>query len=614
MNGSGPWRRNIALAVLLAFAAVTPAGAAAPAKTDTPARGADPSKVLRVAFISAETGFDPQVGGDIYSNSVIRAIFDPPYTYDYLARPYRIVPNTAVDLPEISADGLVWRIRIRPGIYFADDPVFKGVRRELTAADYVYAMKRVLDPKMRSPNLQAYDGKFVGADAEVARARQAGGLDYDAPIEGLRAIDRYTIELKLTAPSYDLLADLTTTAAAAVAREVIEAYGDASGWAMANPVGTGPYRIKEWRRGQKIVLEANPGFRDEVYPQSNDPADRDLVARFAGRKLPLVGRVEINIIEEGNPRLLSFEKGDLDYLSVPPDLASNVIDPPDKLKPRIVASGARLARGVQPTVSYTFFNMDDPVVGGYTREKIALRRAISMAYKTDEEIRVLRHGQAILATQLVPPGLSGHDPTVDARVRYDPAGARALLDRFGYVDRNHDGWRDLPDGRPLVLRMSSTIGTLERQYDELWQRSLKAVGLRVEFSKQKFPDTLKAARLGQVQFWMLSNTATTTEGYGFFGLLYGPNAGLSNLSRFNLPEFNQRYDASRRLPDGPERSKLFREMSELVGAYAPWMVDVYRIENVLIQPWVVGYKYSGFFQHPWQYLDIDNTQRRKGGK
>lgn len=603
MRGCGPWRRSaVAAAVLAALAAAIPAEAA------------DAAKVLRVAFLSAETGFDPQAGGDIYSNSIVRAIFDPPYAYDYLARPYRIVPNTAEAMPEISSDGLVWKIRIRPGIYFAEDPAFRGARRELTAADYVYAIKRVLDPKTRSPNLQQYDGKFVGADAEVAKARATGRFDYDAPIEGLRALDRYTIELKLTAPSYDLLAELTTTPAAAVAREVIEAYGDASGWAMANPVGTGPFRISEWRRGQKIVLEANPGYREVVYPQSSDPADRDLIARLGGRKLPLVGRVEINIIEEGNPRLLSFEKGDLDYLAVPVDLASNVVDPPDRLKARFVKAGVRLERGIMPTVSYTFFNMDDPVVGGYAKDKIALRRAISMAYNTDEEIRVLRHGQAVVATQPVPPGLSGHDPAVNAHVRYDPAGARALLDRFGYVDRNRDGWRDLPDGRPLVLRMSSTIGTLERQYDELWQRSLKAVGLRVEFSKQKFPDTLKAARLGQVQMWMLSNTATTTEGYGFLGLLYGPNAGLSNLSRFNLPEFNQRYDASRRLPEGPERARLFREMAELVGAYAPWMVDVYRYENVVIQPWVVGYKYSGFFQHPWHYLDIDRSQSRKGGQ
>ncbi len=574
------------------------------------AHAADPAKLLRVAFLSAETGFDPQAGSDLYSNHVNRAIFDPPYTYDYLARPYRIVPNTAAALPEISADGLNSTIRIRPGIHFADDAAFKGVRRELTAADYVYAIKRVIDPKIRSPNLQQFDGKFVGADALVARAKETGRFDYDAPLEGLQAQDRYTIAIRLTAPSYDLLADLTTVSAGAVAREVIEAYGDGSGWAMANPVGTGPYRISEWRRGQKIVLEANPGFRDVAYPRSSDPADRAIVARLGGKKLPLIGRIEISIIEESNPRLLAFEKGDLDYISVPSDLVWNVLDPPAKLKPRYVAAGVQLARGIQPTVAYTYFNMDDPVVGGYTRDKVALRRAVSMAYNTEEEIRVVRQGQAVPATQPVPPGVTGHDPAFNGHVKFDPAGARALLDKFGYVDRDRDGWRDLPDGRPLLLHVASTIGTVERQIDELWQRSLAQVGIRVEFVKQKFPDTLKAARAGQLQMWGLANTNTTTEGYGFLGLLYGGHAGLSNLSRFNLPEFNQRYDASRRLPDGPARTKLFREMSELVTAYAPWMLDVYRYENVVLYPWVVGFKHSGIYQHPWPYLDIDSGAKR----
>jgi ABC-type transport system substrate-binding protein len=464
---------------------------------------------------------------------------------------------------------------------------------------------------VRSPNLQQFDGKFVGADAAVARAKETGKFDYDAPIEGLRALDRHTLRIRLTAPSYDLLADLTTVSAGAVAREVIEAYGDASGWAMANPVGTGPYRLKEWRRSQKIVLEANPGFRDVVYPQSRDPADRDVVARLAGRKLPLIGRIEISIIEESNPRLLAFEKGDLDYMTVPADLTWNVLEPPAKLNPRYAAAGVHLARGIQPTIAYMYFNMEDAVVGGYTKDRIALRRAISMAYNTEEEIRVLRQGQAVIATQPVPPGVTGHDPTFNGHVKHDPAGARALLDKFGYVDRDGDGWRDLPDGRPLVLRISSTIGSLERQYDELWQRSLTAVGLRVEFSKQKFPDTLKAARAGQLQMWQLANTNTTTEGYGFLGLLYGGHAGLSNLSRFNLPEFNRKYEESRKLPDGPARTKLFREMAELVSAYAPWMVDVYRYENVVVYPWVVGYKYSGIYQHPWPYLDIDAAKPRK---
>ena len=186
-------------------------------------------------------------------------IFDPLYRYDYLARPYKIVPNTATAMPEISPDGKTWIMHVRPGIFFSEDPAFNGKKRELVAADYVYAWKRIIDPRARSNNVSVFDGKLVGADKVVAGAKASGKFDYDAPIEGLQAIDRYTIQVKLNFPTYELQSDLTTSPTAAVAREVVEKYGDDSGWAMANPVGTGPYRLKEWRRTQKIVLDLGPG-------------------------------------------------------------------------------------------------------------------------------------------------------------------------------------------------------------------------------------------------------------------------------------------------------------------------------------------------------------------
>ena len=576
-------------------------------------QAADPAKTLHVAFPVAETGFDPAPVGDIYSQYVDRAIFDPLYQYDYLARPYKIVPNTAVALPEISPDGKTWTIKVKPGIYFADDPAFMGKKRELTAADYVYSWKRVLDPRMRSNNIQVFDGKFVGADTVVSAAKESCKFDYDAPIEGLQAVDRYTIRLKLNYPAYQLLNDLTTSATSAVAREVIEKYGDENGWTMANPVGTGPFRLKEWRRGQKIVLEASPSYRDERFPESSAPEDRSLEARMHGKKLPIVGRVEISIIEESNPRLLAFQSGELDYLTVPSDLTTKVLGPDDKLLPEFAKRGIVLGRGIQPAITYTYFNMEDPVVGGYTKDKIALRRAIGMAYNVHEEIRVLRQGQGEPATQPIPPNVGGHDPNLKGAATYDPAGARALLERFGYK-LGADGWRTLPDGKPLKLSIGSDPSALSRQYDELWQKSLNAVGIQVDFVKQKWPDLLKMARYGQLQMWFLGNISTTPEGFGFMSLLYGPHSGFANLARFNLPEFNRLYEQAQRLPDGPQRTELFRRMSELVNAYAPWILNAYRYENVIVQPWVLGYKHTVFDWHPWKYYDIDLERRKAAQK
>ena len=590
--------RRLAVAFALALAAAAPAHAQA-----------DAGKVLRAAFPVAETGFDPQAAGDIYSNAVNRVIFDTLYKYDHLARPMKLVPNTAVALPEITDGGRTWTMKVKPGIFFADDPAFKGRKRELVAADYVYAWKRILDPRMRSNALNAIEGRILDPEGVLAKARQSGQLDLDAKIEGLQAVDRYTIRLRLNFPDAELLSNLTTSSFAAVAREVIEAYRDGSGWAMANPVGTGPYRLKEWRRGQKIVLEANPGFREERYPESGDPADKAIVAKLKGRRLPLVGRVEISIIEESNPRLLAFLGKEIDYVGVPNDLVWNVLDPPATLKPALAKQGIALGRGVQPAITYVYFNMEDPVVGGYTPEKVALRRAVGMAYNVPEEIKVIRQGQAFPANQVVPPTVSGHNPKLPAHAIYNPAQARALLDRFGYKDRDGDGWRELPDGKPLTLTLSSAPSAIERQFDELWSRSMKAVGLRVEFNKQKWPDLLKAGRLGQLQMFQLGNINTTPEGFGFLGLLYGGHAGFSNLARFKLPEYDRLYEEARAMTPGPARDQVMQKMGDLVNAYAPWNVTVFRYENVLVQPWLVGFKYNPFNQHPWQYLDVEPGRR-----
>ncbi|HEY3179403.1 MAG TPA: ABC transporter substrate-binding protein [Casimicrobiaceae bacterium] len=592
--------RTVATVAFAIYTTLAPFGALAQPES---------AKVLRVAFPIAETGFDPQAGGDAYSNYVSRAIFDPLYKYEYLTRPYKLVPNTAAALPDISPDGKTWTIRIRPGIYFADDPAFKGQRRELTAYDYVYGIKRLLDPRMRSNFLQIVEGRFVGAEAVVAKASESGRFDYDAPIEGLQAVDRYTLRFKLNFPDYELLANLTTVPTAPVAREVVEAYGDASGWVMANPVGTGPYRLKDWRRAQRIVLEANPTFRDERYPHSDAGGDRASAKSLAGRKLPLVNRIEISIIEESNPRLLAFMQKQLDFLAIPNELVYNVMTADGKLKPELAQQGVTLQRDVQPAINYMYFNMEDPVVGGYTPDKIALRRAIAMGYDSDEEIRVIRQGQGLPMTQIVPPNMSGHDPTFNARTRLDIRGAKALLDKFGYKDRDGDGFRELPDGRSLTIKMASPPAAIDRQIDELWQRSMNAIGIRLEFVKQKWPDLLKMARLGQLQAWRLGNINTTPEGFGFHGLLYSKHAGFSNVSRFSLPEYDRLYEKARAMPDSPERTKLLRKMSEIVAAYTPWVFLAFRIENVIVQPWVIGYKYNPTYQFPFPYLDVDNSRR-----
>ena len=588
----------------LVLAATTALALALASGSSLAQKRADPAKVLRVMFPIAETGFDPQATSDLYSGHVQRGIFEPLYAYDYLARPYRLVPLTAAALPEISPDGRTWTIRIKPGILFADDPAFKGRKRELTAHDFVYSWKRLLDPRMRSPYLWYLDGKLVGADKVLPKAKEAGKLDYDAEIEGLRALDKHTLQIRLVEPDYVLMGYMAHNAMSAVAREVVEAYGDASGWAMANPVGTGPFRLAEWRRGQKIVLEANPNYREESFPAAGEPGDAALIARMNGRRLPQVGRVEIAIIEESNPQLLAFNSGELDYANVPADLIPNVLDAGNKLKPYYTDQKVAHWRVTQPALAYMYFNMEDPVVGGYTPDRIALRRAIVMGFNVRELIDVWYQGQAIAANQPIPPVVSGHVDKVGGAVGYDPKLAMQLLDRFGYKDRNGDGFREAPDGRPLVLERWSPPTSAQRQADELWKKNMEAIGLRIEFRKEKLPELRKMARLGKIGMRGDGWNGDYPDAENFMQLLYGPNKGQENNARFDLPEFNRLYEAARALPDGRERNALFAKMTDLVLAYAPWRLTVHALEDQLAHRWVRNHVPHPIRSQEWMYFEV----------
>jgi ABC-type transport system substrate-binding protein len=571
---------------------------------------ADPAKVIRCLYNVDVTGFDPQAVSDAYSQRTNRAMFDSLLQYDFLKRPYALAPSTAEALPSITDGGRTITFRLKKGIYFTPDPVFRGAPRELVAADYVYSWKRLIDPQLASPWNILVQGKFVGADALVAQAKATGRFDYDAKLEGLQALDRHTLQVKLTQPDYILIEQMTTVPMSAVAREIVEAYGDPhTRRVMDRPVGTGPYRLHEWKRGSRVVLTANPGYRDEYYPSNFEPDDPPAVRANQGRKLPIAGRVEISIIEESQPRLLAFNTRQVDYLHVPLDLTDSVLDN-GALRANYARQGITYMRNLEPAYTYAYFQMQDPVVGGYTPEKIALRRAIAMGYNVNDEVRIIRQGQAIPATQMISPLMLGHDPTMPRLNAFDPASARALLDRFGYRDRDGDGFRELPDGSPLLIRKGSTIDTEGRLFDEVWKRSMDAIGIRTEFVKQKWPDLLKMSQAGKLQMWQLGRTQAVRDGGTGLELLTTKNiANTMNDSRFSLPEYDRLFELSRALPDSPERSALYRKMSELALAYAPVVMGVYRYENVLAYPWVLGYKRNAFLMHPWQYMDIDVARR-----
>jgi ABC-type transport system substrate-binding protein len=570
-------------------------------------------KTLRIAFRAAETGFDPQKIEDRYSVGICENIFDSLLSYDWLARPVKVVPNIVEAVPTGEEGGTRFTFRIKPGIYFANDPVFKGKRRELVAKDMEYAIKRFRDPANRSPYSWLFEDRIVGLDEYVEAAKKSGKFDYEAPIEGLKVLDKYTITFKLREPDYNFIYFFTLPIVVPVAREAVEGYANDT---MAHPVGTGPYMLKEWVRRSKIVLEKNPDYRGHTletkYANPADPWDQEAIKSLGGKTLPLIDRIEISPIEEEQPRFLAFMNREHDYLEETPAVFIDQILPNGKLSPEMQKRNIRAFREEAPEVTFDSFNLDDPVVGGYKAENVGFRRALILAHDRSQEISIIRRGQAIAAQSPVPPGLIGFDPTFHAlEQEFNPARAKALLDMLGYVDKDGDGWRDLPDGKPfrLTYKYRATEDTA-RQLAELWAKCLGDVGIRMEAVAVQFADLLKDRKVGKYQVSGIAWTADYPDAQNFLQLFYGPNTNISNDARFKWPEYDRLYTQSLKLPDSPERDKIYREMNRILVVYAPWRYGVHRIFNHIINPWVLGYKKHPILFTSFKYLDIDAAAQK----
>jgi len=596
--------RNWAWAISLCLATAVPHTASAQS-------GGQPEKVLRYAMQSAETGLDPAQLSDLYSRIMTANIFDALYGYDYLARPAKVVPALADGMPEISPDFRTYTVKVRKGVLFADDPAFNGKKREVTAFDVVYTYKRIVDPKTRSPSVSGLlEEHIVGLEEARNRAEASGKFDYEAEIEGVRALDRYTVQFKLAEPRPRFMYTLADPGIfGTVAREVVEKYGESI---MEHPVGTGPFMISEWKRSSKLTFVRNPNYREEFWnaePPANDARSQAIYAQMKGKRMPLVDKVVVSIIEEPQPRWLSFLNTEQDFSErLPQNFVTQAI-PNNKLAPNLAKRGIQMEQNPLSDFTMFYFNMDDPVVGGYTADKVALRRAVSLAVNSEEEVRLPRRGQAVVAQGFAVPNTIYYDPDFRTEMgTFDPARSKALLDMYGYTDKDGDGWRDMPDGSPLVLNLD-TLGTADyRELDEILKKNLDAVGLRLKLRIGQWPEQLKAARAGKLQMWGYGSSASSPDSGGSMELAYSKQIGGQNPSRFRNAKFDQLYTKQLLMPDGPERQAILREMTRILVAYMPIKIRVHRIGTDLWQPWLVGYKRHPFAREFWRYVDIDTSK------
>jgi ABC-type transport system substrate-binding protein len=566
---------------------------------------ADPHKILRYVFPVAETGFDPAGVHDLYSAHVNGSIFETLFTYDYLASPAKLVPRTAVALPEVSADGLTYTIRIQKGIYFAADPVFKGKKRELTSADYVYTFKRLLDPNLHSPNSWLLDGRILGMDMVLKQAAKTGKFNYDQAVAGLQTPDRYTLVIRLTSPDQNFPMLLAHQPAGAVAREVIEKYRDKAGFVMGHPVGTGPYLLTRWTPGSRIILKANPDFRSFVWNfKASTAEDQKIVKAMQGKKMPQIGVIDIQVMEEGQSRWLSFIKDEIDLFALDGELTVQALQN-GKLKPELAKKGVQLSRITDPSIDYHYWNMQNPIVGGMSKDKIALRRAMAMAFSADNYINILQKGDAQRLQAPIPNGVVGYDPNYKSSIPYSVKAANLLLDRYHYKV-GADGWRTLPNGKPLQINMTiSGNSARSQQQAEFWKKTLDSIKIKMSTQSLPFAEALKLEKQCKTMFKSSAWIADYPDADNFMQLFYGKNINVTNNACVKIPEYDRLYEQTQKMPPSPERDALYRKMSRLLEVYMPVQIIGARYRNVLAQPRVIGFKKHPILPAEWMYIDID---------
>lgn len=565
---------------------------------------ADPNKVVRTIFRIAETGFDPAFTHDSYSAKVHSVIFETLYSYDYMASPVKLIPKTAVAMPEVSADGLKYTIKLKKGIYFADDPVFGGKKRELTSYDYAYSFKRLLDPMIRSPNSWLFDGRIKGVEALLKEAEKSRKFDYNRQFEGIQTPDRYTLIIQLTNPDQNFPMILAHSPAAAVSREVVEKYKDKSGAVMDHPIGTGPYLLSRWTPGSRIVLKANPNFRGEIWNYTpSTPEDEKVAAKLKGMPMPQVGVVDIQIIEESQSRWLAFKKNETDIVEVEAENAQQALIN-GQLKPEFANKGIQLSRIADPLIGYQHWNMQNPVVGGFSKEKIALRRAIAMAFNTDNFINIILKGDGARLEQFIPPGVVGYSANYKYSIPYSVKAANMLLDRYGYKVAK-DGYRSLPNGQPLVIELISRTDGRSQQTAEFWKKSLDSIKIKMDGKSMPFSESLKLEKQCKTMFKGSAWIADYPDADNFMQLFYSKNIHVTNNGCFKHPEYDRLYEKTQKMMPGAERDALYRQMSRIIELNMAVMPIYTTYRNVLSQPKVIGYKKHPILSSEWAFIDID---------
>jgi ABC-type transport system substrate-binding protein len=630
-------------------------------------------------------------------------VYEPLYGYHYLKRPYQLVGRTAEavahpvyfdrdgrelpgDAPGDQVAETQFVIRIKPGIRFAPHPAFakdaNGAylyhamtrgdvadkrkisdfkatgTRELTADDYVYAIRRLATPRIKSPSfstmsdyivgLKEYGKQIVEIDKALRRGlaptdRDLPFLDFRRyPFPGAEALDRHTLRIRVIGKYPQFKYWLAMTFFAPIPWEAEKFYAQ-PGMAERNltlnywPVGTGPYMLTEYVENRRHVLERNPNFHGERYPCEGEPGDRELgYLADCGKTIPFIDKVVFDIEKEGVPLQAKFLQGYYDSPAIERlDYGTGIIvamGDDKKKEQEYKEKGIKLPTTIEANSWYLGFNWLDPVVGrGDTPEQVErnrkLRQALSIAIDWEEHIAIFERGQGVAAQGPLPPSLFGYrddgpsafDPVVYRRgpdgkpVRRSIDEAKRLLAEAGYPDG-----RDARTGKPLVLNFDyMSAGPGSKALLDWYTKQFAKVGVQLEVRATDYNRFQDKINKGSVQIFFFGWLADYPDAENFLFMLYGPNSKAltggngENSANYRNPEFDRLFEQMKFLEDGPEKQKLIDQMIEIVQRDAVWSFGYFPTSAAAYHQWISNGKPTQIIRNHIGYLRLDPELRAR---
>lgn len=540
---------------------------------------------------------DPIIINDVYSHRAVAQFYEGLLHYHYLKRPVEIEPLLAEEMPKISEDGTVYTFKIKKNIYFHDSPAFKnGKGRKLVAQDFVYSWKRLADPKNKSENYWVFQDRIIGLD-EWRDKISKGEVNYDTPIEGLQTPDDHTLIIKLKKPYYQLLYILTMAMTVAVPKEAVEHYGKSfDNYA----IGTGAFILDDWIRGSRLTLKRNPKYHEMYYPSEGTEKDKKLgFLKDAGKRLPFLDKIVINEIQQPQPQYLLFLKGDLDVFVATQDYIPRFIN--EDLTLRDVHKKNGISAQIIPNddVIYTSFNTENK----YLKNK-KLRQAMSLAYDQQTAIRILYAGLGYVAQGPIPPNLEGYNSEYkNPYKQYNIEKAKALLAEAGYPNGK---------GLPVFKFDLNTTNTETRRIADFFKQQMTQIGIKIKLIPNTWPQYNEKVKKKKTEIAGAAWNADYPDAENFLQLFYGPNESPGpNNSNFKNKKYDELYVKASKLPPGPERTKLYVEMQNILVEETPWIYHIHRVRLALVHSWLKNYKQSWLVFDTMKYYRVDGEERAK---